>query len=278
MVLIFHIFYGWVRVDHDFTPIPHAVLFVVAHGWLGVDLFFILSGFLITGILLDSKQKPYYFRNFYTHRLLRILPVYLAVLLVFLIFYRHFHGFLILSALFTANFAYLFNVAVPHGPAVLWSLAVEEHFYLVWPFLVYLLNRKMLIAIAIAIVVLTPVARGLAVAVGMPIDDTVYVYSWFRSDGLALGALLAIWIRSSNASPRNNYRLACLLLAASVLLTIAGIPFGVLQAKTVLGTAVRFTQAQVWFAGFLLIVLTLQGSRLTAIFRSPLMRLSGALS
>jgi peptidoglycan/LPS O-acetylase OafA/YrhL len=125
MVLIFHSFYVWVRVDHDFSPIPRAVMFAVAHGWLGVDLFFILSGFLITGILLDSKSTPHYFRNFYAHRILRILPVYLAVVFVF---YDRFHGFLILSALFAANFAYLFKISVPHGPAVLWSLAVESVF------------------------------------------------------------------------------------------------------------------------------------------------------
>jgi peptidoglycan/LPS O-acetylase OafA/YrhL len=278
MVLVFHIFYGWVRVDHDFSPIPRAVMFAVGHGWLGVDLFFVLSGFLITGILLGSKSKPHYFRNFYVHRILRILPLYLVVLVTFFAFYSQFYGFLILSALFAANFAYAFNVAVPHGPAVLWSLAVEEHFYLFWPFLAYLMSRRALAAVAIAIVVLTPVARGLGLAAGMPIDDTVYVYSWFRSDGLALGALLAMWSRSARASPRNNCRLGGLLVAVIAIVTIAGIPFGVLRAKTVLATALRFTEAQFCFAALLLVVLAYQGSRLTAILRSPFLRLSGALS
>jgi hypothetical protein len=130
--------------------------------------------------------------------------------------------------------------------------------------------------VALAIVVLTPVARGLAVAMGMPIVDTVYVYSWFRSDGLALGALLAMWIRSSCVSPRNNYRFADILFVVVIVLTTAGILFGALQAKTVPGTAVRITQAQICFASHLLIALTLQGTRLTAILRRPLMRLSGA--
>jgi peptidoglycan/LPS O-acetylase OafA/YrhL len=278
IVLIFHIFYGWVPVDHDFSPIPRSVMFVIAHGWLGVDLFFILSGFLITGILIDAKETPHYFRNFYARRFLRIMPLYFAVVFVFFFCYRHYRTFLILSTLFAANLAYLFNVGVPHGPAVLWSLAVEEHFYLIWPLLVLLLDRSKLTILAISIVVLTPVARGIAIAHGMPIDDTVYVYSWFRFDGLALGALAAIWIRSSYASPRNTYRLACLLVGVIIAMTIIGAPFGILHTRSVLGSALRYTQAQFPFAAFLLLALVLQGTWLTAGLRNPLARLSGSLS
>jgi peptidoglycan/LPS O-acetylase OafA/YrhL len=278
MVLLFHIFYGWVPVDHNFSPIPRFVMLAVAHGWLGVDLFFVLSGFLITGVLLDSKEKTHYFRNFYARRFLRIMPLYFTVVLIFSIFYRHSRNFLILSTLFAANLAYMFNVRVPHGPAVLWSLAVEEHFYLIWPLLVYVLGRSRLTILAVLIVVLTPVVRGIAVAHGMPIDDTVYVYSWFRFDGLAFGALAAVWIRSSNASPRNCYRLAGLLMGMAVAITIIGAPFGLLHTRSVVGAALRNTQAQLPFVSFLLVALALQGSQLIAVLRSPLARLSGSLS
>jgi peptidoglycan/LPS O-acetylase OafA/YrhL len=278
MVLLFHIFYGWVPVDHNFSPIPRFVMLVVAHGWLGVDLFFVLSGFLITGVLLDSKENTYYFRNFYARHFLRIMPLYFTVVFIFFIFVKHFRNFLILSTLFAANLAYMFNVRVPHGPAVLWSLAVEEHFYLIWPLLVYLLNRSKLAIVAVAIVVLTPVARGLAVAHGMPIDDTVYVYSWFRFDGLALGALVAVWIRSSYASPRNCFRLAGVLVGMAIAITIVGAPFGLLQTRSIVGTALRNTQALLPFVSFLLVTLAFQGIRLTAVLRSRLARLSGSLS
>ena len=277
MVLILHIFYGWVPSDHDFAPIPSFVMLVVGHGWLGVDLFFVLSGFLITGILLDSKDGQHYFRNFYARRFLRIMPLYFIVVFAFSFFYIHYAGFFVLSTFFIANLANLFNIGVPHGPGVLWSLAVEEQFYLLWPLLVYLLDRRKLTILAISIVVLTPVARGFAVAHGMPIDAAVYLYSWFRFDGLALGALIALWVRSARVCPTNSYHLAGLLTGAAVVLTIVGTPFGLLH-KGALGTALRSTQAQLPFAAFLLIALMFQGSRLTALLRSPLARLSGSLS
>jgi peptidoglycan/LPS O-acetylase OafA/YrhL len=278
MVLIVHIFYGWDPSNYNFRPIPGFVMLVIGHGWLGVDLFFILSGFLISGILLDSKERPHYFRNFYARRFLRIMPLYFAVVLVFFVCYSHHKDYFILSTLFAANLANLFNIGVPHGPGVLWSLAVEEHFYLLWPLLVYLLDRRKLTILAISIVVLTPVARGIAVAHGMSIDNAVYSYSWFRFDGLALGALMAMWVRSSYADPRNSFRLAGLLVGLAVVMTIIGVPFGILRAQSVLGTALRFTQAQFPFASFLLVALMLQGTRLTAGLRSPIARLSGSLS
>lgn len=278
MVLIAHIFYGWVPSNHNFSPIPRFVMLVIGHGWLGVDLFFILSGFLITGILLNSKERPDYFRNFYARRFLRIMPLYFAVVLVFYFCYTRYRDYFVLSTLFAANLANLFNIREPHGPGVFWSLAVEEHFYLLWPLLVYVLDRRKLTMLAISIVVLTPVARGIAVAHGMSIDGAVYEYSWFRFDGLALGALMAVWVRSSHACLRNSFRLAALLVGLAVLITIIGAPFGLLHTQGVLGTALRFTQAQFSFASFLLVALTLQGTWLTTGLRSFLARLSGSLS
>ena len=107
-------------------------------GWTGVDLFFVLSGFLITGILLDSKPRTSYYRRFYVRRALRILPIYFAVLVLLTILTRTGvlqravpWSFLGISVLFLVNFATLFRISAPYG--VLWSLAVEEHFYLMWP-------------------------------------------------------------------------------------------------------------------------------------------------
>jgi peptidoglycan/LPS O-acetylase OafA/YrhL len=277
MVLLCHIFYGWAVPKGTFAHIPIAVRGILGHGWLGVDLFFVLSGFLITGILLDSRRKSRYFRNFYARRVLRIMPLYFAVVIVCVIFYSHTRPFFLLSTFFAANLAHLFGIAVPHGPGVLWSLAVEEHFYLLWPLLVYFLDRKKLTILAVSIIAITPIARGVAVAHGMPIDAAVYSYSWFRFDGLALGALLAIWVRSTKATRANSFRLASTFVALSILITFLGAPFGLMH-KGAVGTALRFNQAQLIFASFLLLALVLQGTGWTAFLRAPIVRLSGNLS
>jgi len=276
-VLIHHVVYGWPNPIGTFTHIPAAVLQTISHGWLGVDLFFVLSGFLITGILLDTKERPHYFRNFYVRRVLRIMPLYVVYVGVCWVFYRGYRSFFILSTLFAANLAPLFGVPVPHGPGVLWSLAVEEHFYLIWPLLVFLLSRRKLTVLAIMIIVMTPIARGLAVTNGMDVTAAVYSYSWFRFDGLALGAILAIWIRSPKASDANSYRLAACLLGAAILITLVGLPFGLMQ-KGALGTALRFNQAQFVFAAGLLVALVLRSTAYVAFLRHPWARLSGKLS
>lgn len=277
MVLVSHIGYGWAAPVGTYDHIPAVILQAISHGWLGVDLFFILSGFLITGILLDTREGPHYFRNFYVRRVLRIIPLYAVYVGVCCVFYRGYDSFFLLSTVFAANLSHLFGVSVPHGPGVLWSLAVEEHFYMLWPLLVFLLSRRNLTVLAIVIIVITPVARGLAVAYGMEIDAAVYSYSWFRFDGLALGGLLAIWIRSPKCSDRDSYRLAAALLGVSILITIAGLPFGLMR-KGALGTALRFNQAQLLFAAGLLIALVLRSTIYTSFLRHPFARLSGNLS
>jgi len=274
MVLCAHLLYGGPTPKATLNVIPKFVGFVFGHGWLGVDLFFVLSGFLITGILLDSRDKPGYFRNFYARRFLRIIPLYFAVVLVCWPFYPETSKYFLLSLLFLANFAYAFGAAVPHGPGVFWSLAIEEHFYLVWPWLVRYLTRRALTVTAIGLVVVIPVLRFWAVSAGMNPRVQIYNYSFFRFDGLALGALMAIWVRSAWANRRTSLWLSAALVGASVVVTLAGIPFGVLSEASVL----RYTQAQLVFAGFLVAVVALKGTGVTAPLRWPFAKLSGDLS
>jgi peptidoglycan/LPS O-acetylase OafA/YrhL len=178
-------------------------------GWIGVDLFFVLSGFLITGILLDAKLAAgRYFRNFYARRVLRIFPAYYGFLLVLFVFYplfqsmEHaaidaFQGDRLWFLAYLANFRYALDNAKRAdfgitGP--LWSLSVEEQFYIVWPAVVLLLNRRGLMAASAAAIV------------GALLMRTVLYYSgankWWgytmmptRMDALAAGALIAAAIR-----------------------------------------------------------------------------------
>ena len=152
MVMAFH--FAWVQPPRSLPA--KLFVFVGSFGWAGVDLFFVLSGFLITGILLDSKSEPYYFRNFYARRILRIFPLYYSVLLVTLVVLPHFVSYdtpeltaLLRSQAWLWLYSANVSVAVEHGHwlwnadwlrlGMLWSLAVEEHFYLVWPLLVFVL-------------------------------------------------------------------------------------------------------------------------------------------
>ena len=106
-VLAIAISFGWFLLHGFFASqppsMPKLMQLVIGHGWLGVDLFFVLSGFLITGILLDAKGKEHYLRTFYTRRFLRIMPVYFAVGLICSFFYRGYASYFLLGSGFMAN-------------------------------------------------------------------------------------------------------------------------------------------------------------------------------
>jgi peptidoglycan/LPS O-acetylase OafA/YrhL len=174
-------------------------------GWIGVDLFFVLSGFLITGILVDNRGSGRYFSAFYARRALRILPVYfLAVLAAFHLLPRFFQGFDTGGVrteaafwLFLQNFSelpYQLSRTVGH----FWSLAIEEQFYLMWPLVVFLTSPAKARRIALATVVLSPIARFVALQAGVP-GSSVYHYTPFRLDGLATGAFIALSMRDPAA-------------------------------------------------------------------------------
>jgi peptidoglycan/LPS O-acetylase OafA/YrhL len=171
-------------------------------GWCGVDLFFVLSGFLITGILYDSKGSGGYFRNFYARRILRIFPLYymaLAVVILLSSIWPKAGVWPTSSPLWVATFLTNFVIAFL-GPAATgalthyWSLAIEEHFYLIWPLLVFVLNARQLIVVGCAIVLLAFALRIALLAYGANLD-AIFVLTPTRIDTLALGAILAVLSR-----------------------------------------------------------------------------------
>ena len=190
-------------------PLADRVVGMVGRfGWSGVDLFFVLSGFLITGILLDAKGQPNYFRNFYARRALRIFPLYylfivVATIVVPLLRFTWTDHFEVegwtrpLYWLYLSNFAITFSGDARNDLLGLtWSLAIEEQFYLVWPVLVLVLSRRGLMwtcAGAVAVSVLTRSALVLAGA------DRLYAYvlTPCRMDGLAIGCFVALLLRAN---------------------------------------------------------------------------------
>jgi peptidoglycan/LPS O-acetylase OafA/YrhL len=174
---------------------------LTAWGWLGVNLFFVISGFLITGILDDTVEREKFYRRFYIRRALRILPAYLAV--IGLAFATGFvtPNYILICLLFLANMpgAFLHHGYLFYGP--FWSLAVEEQFYLVWPMLYRRLRRRGLFVVSLALLVVCPVLRALAFAHLLHTGDALSK-TWMIADNLAIGAVLAILVRSPRVTLR----------------------------------------------------------------------------
>lgn len=178
---------------------------ILGLGWVGVQLFFVLSGFLITGILLDTRQASNYLRSFWMRRMLRIFPLYFAALAVFLFAVP---AVVVLGDKYLPNqshriyyWMYLNNwVAFPadgrleHILGHFWSLAVEEQFYLVWPVVVWLLPARRFFHWCWIACLLVLAARSSCVWLGW---DSAWIYrnTVLRSDALMLGAMAAVVVR-----------------------------------------------------------------------------------
>lgn len=200
MVMVFH--------QVGFAPetaLDRAVLTVLPLGESGVDLFFVLSGFLITGILVASKGAPHYYRNFYARRFLRIFPLYYAVLclaffvLPHLIPSRQAKWAHVAGANQLWYWAYLSNWYIAlktsgstHGVVdVSWTLSIEEQFYLAWPMVVALSSRRTLLVICAGLIASGSAFRLAMVAAGAP-NTWSHFLTPSRFDALGVGAALAL--------------------------------------------------------------------------------------
>ncbi len=179
---------------------------ITATGWIGVQLFFVLSGFLITGILVDAVGTPGFFRNFYIRRTLRIFPLYYAVLIFALLVLPHIANVPDWTMVarknqwwywsYLSNWGGVFRHSIP-GFTHFWSLAVEEQFYVAWPVLVFVQSRRRLVALCAVLIATAPLIRiGLHLA-GLP-TQAGYELTVARWDGLAAGALLALLLRDAS--------------------------------------------------------------------------------
>lgn len=226
-VLLYHFGVGLTFVGFE----ANALIRVMMMGWAGVDLFFVLSGFLITGILYDAKGDPHYFRNFYMRRSLRIFPIYfLCIGLMFIAVQilpplnnDQQDGF-IYPLTFTTNLAVAFTADWYEIPVILahyWSLAIEEQFYLVWPAVVLFTPRDWLMRISLALIVL-----ALALRIGMVLTgvdpNVIFALTLTRCDALAVGAFCALAMREPGEMRELlKWAPAVAGLALSVLVVIA---------------------------------------------------------
>lgn len=180
-------------------------------GWVGVNLFFVLSGFLITGIIADSREDPRFFRNFYARRGLRIWPVYVLVLLLnyFVVPFAFGNFWWAVHEMRSAPWVYyvffvqnLFFVALPGTLGPTWSLAIEEQYYLFWAPIARLLKNRTLVPILGAVVIASPLIR---------LSNSGFLtqtHTLTHLDGLAVGSLIALGLRSFDFSRRTWEKLA----------------------------------------------------------------------
>ncbi len=176
-------------------------------GWLGVDLFFVLSGFLITDILLNALNKPGFLRNFYMRRVLRIFPLYYASLVLFLfiipaftsrtINWEYYQQNQVYLWTYLQNWLYIFNE--PGSAHILnhyWSLAVEEQFYIFWPLIILWLKKPKRLLIFISSVLLLVILFRFGLWV-YKIENLAYynLYTFTRFDGICIGCIVALLVR-----------------------------------------------------------------------------------
>ena len=265
VVVLYHGLY-WAGAQAPHGSFAYFVIQASVFGWLGVNLFFVLSGFLITGILLDTKPRPNYFRQFYFRRVLRILPAYLATIAVLLIVHILNLKSTVVALLFLTNYNVALGVTASYGP--FWSLSVEEQFYLLWPAIVRKTSIKSLTLIATGLCLAEPLLRFLSASGRLPIGDG-HQATYLIADNLAVGVLAAIFARSRFGTLRNSIRIGLAVSAAGFLILATGIPFGILHRANLFGAALQPVPWNLIFAGALLLMLGLRSQFFAGHWTAP---------
>ena len=256
-------------------------------GWLGVDLFFVLSGFLITDILLKTVGKKGYLKNFYIRRVLRIFPLYYLCLILFLIVLpkttiqldvQYYVDHQIWLWTYLQNWIYTFQSpgqtnALNH----LWSLAVEEQFYLLWPLAVLIIRKPGYLLLFISLVLVAVVGLRLLVWMNQ-ISDLAYfnLYTFTRVDGLCIGCMIALLQRVKSNFLHQNRGL--------IVLCFAGLNFGFFfvnrryQFSFPYLALAGYTTFAMMFGLLVNEAVTTQSKLINLLFNNPLLKFFGKIS
>ncbi len=243
----------------------YALLGATRHG---VDLFFVLSGFLITGILLNSRDRPGYFKNFIARRTLRIFPLYYGVLVVVLLIAPRVIPFTtseteeLISDQWSL-WTYTSNLLMFHSQSWhfqwtwidlshFWSLAIEEQFYLAWPLLVLVVSPQWIGRLCVAMFIGAAALRGILVHAGVD-PMAVAVFTFCRIDALAAGAFLAVLHRR----PQGLAALAKIApWVASLLIPILAIVFAQASSNPLLVQTTKYSLLAILFSCFVVMAVT----------------------
>ena len=257
-------FDGWRGVGICFVVLAHYFPTYFIGSWVFMEMFFVMSGFLITGILLDSKCKTGYYRKFISRRIVRVFPLYYLCLAV--LFFLLPHSWLDLGYyrqhqawfwLYGENWLY----SIQGWPKVkalhhFWSLAIEEQFYIIWPLVVYLFSMKGLARFCLFLFFFSVFFRN----IGMPwlgfVMPFPYVATFARMEPIALGALIAILVRTDKTI-LEKYTIRTTWIAGILSVCCFVIARSAFFEKPV-HYMINYTLVDVFFAG--LITMTLDGS------------------
>ncbi len=277
-------FDGWRGLGIIFVVLAHYAPQVFIGSWVFMEMFFVMSGFLITGILMDTKQKKNYFKSFISRRIVRVFPLYYLSLVIFLFLipdswldssYQREHQ--IWYWLYIENWLF----AVDGWPAVkgfshFWSLAIEEQFYIMWPFVVMIFSSKNLIRFCIFLFFFSLFFRNVGMELGfvMPFP---YVATFARMEGIVLGAIIAVLVRTDKTVLERFVVPVTVIsgIAAAIVFMIAG----TMHMEYGLNYRINYTLVDIFFAGMITLTLcSKELPKLKSLFRLNMMKQLGIMS
>lgn len=228
-VLVYHLFW-FTSPGANWSGLSLLIWKVAQVGWAGVNLFFVLSGFLITRILINQKGEPNYFQSFYQRRALRILPLYLLTLAFIFFHYKNSGSFVLISLGFLAHIPSAFGIT-PCYPG-LWSLSVEEQFYLLWPQIIKRVSLSTVKLLTLVLCVLSAVFRACSFKFAA---SSLWWGTLGGFDGFAYGAFLAIFYLDVKGDSTKLRRFSFLCVALVLVALCLGSQFGITTRQKLLG-------------------------------------------
>ena len=296
LVLMVHSF---LNPDFQFAHHPLLSWFIRMNrfDWSGVDLFFVLSGFLIGGILLDARDSKNYFKTFYLRRAYRILPLYFLILTVgWLTFQAGQVGWLRgpWAELFSgripwwAFFTFTQNIMMARtgdrlagrsGLSPTWSLAVEEQFYLTLPLVVRYASRRRLVQLVLGVIVGAPILRFSLMLYAPSWSYEPYLLTPCRADALGMGVLVALAARDQRVwSWLRENRALIYAVAAILFLVFLGMDFSLVEPFSPRLFGAEYSLLAALYASVLLIAITAEDWFVRTLFCNKLLMKLGLIA
>ena len=281
-------FYHYARGagEHTTSAVVRSASVAFSFGWSGVDLFFVLSGFLITGILYDTLSDPGYFKKFYIRRAIRIFPIYYLLIAIYLLLtpvlglhWKPAHLFYLVYLGYPATLVWPHLAEVSSMVAIthLWSLSLEEQFYLIWPFLISKLRDPgKILRLCLAVSVTALALRAVICWTGWLNVTWAYAFLLCRMDAIATGAAIAILVRGPS---RDRMQVWAPYIFVATAAAITGICIGrrsVDHSDLMIATLGYSIIA--FMSGALLVMALKQGTWIAGILSLPVLRMFGKYS